>query len=447
MKETLLELVQGDCVRLTASEVLRLTADIEPVDIAEIFEELDKKQSVKLFRLLSKDIATDVFAELNPEQQEDIVKTLSDKEQAFIINDLFTDDAVDLIEEMPDKIVKRLLQNANEDTRRDINFCLRYPDNSAGSIMTTEYVELKENQTVEKVFDVIRKQGVQKETIYTCFVTNKKRELIGYVSVKDLIFASPEAKIGDIMGEGVIYVNTRDTYDQVSTVFSKYGFVSMPVVDRDKKLVGIITVDDILETIQEEHTEDIQKMVGIIPTDKPYLKTSVWGHTKSRVLWLTILAISAIFTGQIIMTFEDALLVMPILMSFIPLLMDTAGNSGSQSATTVIRGMALDEIKGKHFFRIVYKEVMIGALCGAIVGAVNYVRILIQYQDNMLGLAVFFGLIATIVIAKMLGAMLPLLARRCKMDPAVMSSPLITTIADILGLLVFFGFATILLGL
>ena len=389
------------------------------------------------------------------EKKQEIIQTISDAEQAALINDLFADDAADLIEEMPANVVTKLLKNANAETRQNINSLLKYPEDSAGSIMTMEYVRLKEDQQVSDVFDIIREHGVDKETIYTCYVVDNKKTLIGVVSVKDLLLASPKAKIKDIMTENPHRAHTIDPQGEVAEMFRKYGYLSLPVTDSEEKLIGIVTVDDVLQVIEEEHTEDISKMAAVKPSDAPYMKTSVIRHSRNRIVWLFFLMVSAMLTGGVLSIFEDRLLAIPILIAFIPLLMDTAGNAGAQTSALVIRGMALGEIKNRDLFKVWWKEIRVASICGILLGAVNLARILlfdgliikgnVSGQLALVSLVVTMTLCCTVIIAKSVGCLLPVFAKKCKMDPAVMSAPLITTIADVLALLVYFGFAAIFL--
>jgi magnesium transporter len=412
---------------------------------------------MRLFRLLPKHIASDVFSEISHREQHQIIAAMTDKEQAFIINDMFADDAADLIEEMPPKVVKRLLENATPETRQEINLLLKYPDGCAGSIMTTEYVKFKTDETVKQAFDAIRKYGTHKETIYTCYVVDDTKTLIGFVSVKDLIFADQKQTIGEIMRDSVMFVHTLDDTNTVQDMFAKYGFLSLPVVDSENKLVGIITFDDVIDTVKEKHTEQIHLMAGVTPnTDTPYLKTSVMRHSRDRITWLLLLMLSAIFTGLVISKFEMQLSLFPILIAFIPMLMDAGGNAGSQSSAQIIRGMAIGEISAKDTLVILWKEIRVALICGVILGIVNFIRVvflegLIMSSVNAeilrVATVVTLSLCSTIIMAKILGGLLPIAAKAMKMDPAVMAAPLITTILDVLSLLVYFSIATIILGI
>ena len=432
-----------DIVKLNA-----LLNEMNTVDIAEAFESMEKEKKIQLFRLLPKAIAADVFNCMDADGRQVIIEALTDSEVGNIINKLFADDAADLIEEMPANLVNRLLKNANREKREIINKLLQYPENSAGSIMTTEYVVLSENATVREAFDEIRATGVNKETIYTCYVIRRDHLLIGVVSVKKLILSKSHERIGDIMDSSVLFVKTTDNNESIAKQFQKYNLLAMPVVDKEQRLVGIITVDDIVDVIIEENTEDIEKMNALVPSDEPYLNTGVFKHAKNRFLWLLFLMLSAVLTGLVITDFEEGLAVMPILMAFIPMLMDTGGNAGSQSAALIIRGMAVGEISQKDILRILWKEIRVALLCGLGLGFVNFIRVYIMNGQNLLlCIVITISLCCTLVIAKTIGCILPMVAKRIKIDPAIMAAPLITTIADVLSLIVYFSIAKVLLNL
>ena len=430
-------------------ELKEMLADTNPVDIAEWIDEMKEQQQVlKLFRMLPKDKAADVFSYLTRDSQESIISAIKDHEISNIIDELFLDDAVDFIEEMPAGVVKRVLSNLPRDKRDMINNFLKYPEGSAGSIMTIEYVDLKEEQTVAEAFNRIRRDGVDKETIYTCYVTDAARHLLGVVSVRTLLLSSPEDKIADIMTRDVISANTTDDKENVLNEFSKYGFLAMPVVDNEQRLVGIVTFDDILEVQEEEATEDFEIMAAMSPSDEPYLKTKITRLALNRIPWLMLLMITAIISGHIIERFEHALTVMPVLITFIPMLMDTAGNSGAQSATLIIRGIALEEIGAKDAFTVWLREIRVAALCGSALATVNFVRVLIfNNMDVALAFSVSLALFITVIIAKSVGCLLPQLAKLLKFDPAVMAAPAITTIVDAAGLLVYFGISKLMFGI
>ena len=426
---------------------------MNPVDVAEEFEKLSETDAVRVFRMLPKDTAADVFAELNDDVQQTIIEKFKDAEIANIVGDMFLDDAVDFIEEMPAGLVSRVLANISVEQRNLINQFLKYPENSAGSVMTIEYIALKEHLTVSAAFDKIRREGIDSETIYTCYITDARRELIGEVSLKTLLLAQPDAKVGDIMETAVIFATTTDDREEIANEFRKYGLLTMPVVDYEKRIVGIVTVDDVMTIQEEEATEDFELMAAMSPSDEPYLKTTVLSLVKNRILWLLLLMLSATVTGSIIGGFEEALATLPILMVFIPMLMDTGGNAGSQSSTLVIRGMALDEITSHDTLRVLWKELRVSSLCGLVLAVVNFGRIMLMNRMETvartvrLGLSVSIALFATVVLAKVVGCMLPLGAKKLKMDPAVMASPVITTVVDAGALLVYFAIAHALMGI
>ena len=446
MKERFLEVINNDSIDLSELKTLFIWLNIQ--DIIEIFDELDTKRTIQIFRILPKAIATDLFAHIDSEQQRIIVEALNDTEIGEIMSKLFVDDAVDFIEEMPANVVNRVLRNVTPEKRAHINQILQYPEDSAGSIMTTEYVSLHENNTVKEAFEIIRNTGLNKETIYTCYVISWDRILLGVVSAKSLMLANPKEKIKDIMIAHPVFVYTTDDQEAVADLFQRYDFLAMPVVDKEERLVGIITVDDIVDVIIEEHTEDIEKMGALAPSDEPYLKTGIFKLARNRIVWLLIMMLSATITGQIIISFEHSLAVLPILMAFIPMLMDTAGNSGAQASTLIIRGMALGEIQLKNIFVVLWKEIRVGVLCGLALGTVNLIRIYIMNgRDFMLSLTVTLSLFFTILMAKTVGCLLPQLARRLKIDPAIMAAPMITTIVDAVALIVYFSMAKLILGL
>ncbi|MDR2784831.1 MAG: magnesium transporter, partial [Treponema sp.] len=379
MKEQLLTLMDGqiDVARLKA-----LLPQMNTADIAEVFEELNREKAIQIFRMLPKSIAADVFSYTDADEQQIIIEALTDSEIGEIINSLFADDAVDFIEEMPANVVKRVLQNVNPEKRTVINQLLRYPEDSAGSIMTTEYVDLLEDVTVREAFDAIRATGLNRETIYTCYVIQRDRILVGVVSAKTLMLAKPHERIGDIMDTKLVFAQTTDDQEKVAGLFKKYGLLAMPVVDTEQRLVGIITVDDIVNVIEEENTEDFEKMNALAPSDEPYLKTSILKLARNRIVWLLVLMLSATITGGVISGFEDALAILPALVAFIPMLMDTGGNAGSQSSTLVIRGMALGEIRLRDILRVLWREIRIAALCGIALGVVNFIRIYFMNGKN-----------------------------------------------------------------
>ncbi len=423
-------------------------SELNDADIAAVMEELEEEEMLKVFRILPKDVAADVFSYLEVENQQMIITSLSDREAANIINNLMADDATDLLEEMPANVVKKLLANASPETRRDINHLLRYPEDSAGSIMTVEYVDLKESLTVQEAIERIRKVGLDSETINICYVLDPGRKLVGTVALRYLLLSTPDAVIGEMMHENVIAINTLMDQEEVARQFKKYDFTAMPVVDNENRLVGIITVDDIVDIMEEETTEDMEKMAAIVPSDKPYMRTGIWETYKKRIPWLLLLMISAAFTGKIITAFEDALSVYVVLTAFIPMLMDTGGNAGGQASVTVIRGLSLGEIEYRDVPRVLWKEIRVALMCGVTLAAANFVKLmLLDRVEMMVSAVVCLTLVAAVLIAKMVGCSLPIAAKRLGFDPAVMASPFITTIVDALSLLIYFAFATKLLGL
>lgn len=442
--EELLELAESREFR----KLKEILMEMNEVDVASFVEELDSEKTVVVFRMLPKELATDVFACLSVETQQHIINSITDHELRGIIDDLFVDDAVDMLEELPANVVKRVLQNAAPDTRTLINQFLQYPENSAGSIMTAEYVGLKKHMTVEQAFAYIRQHGVDKETIYTCYVMDEKRMLEGVVTVKDLLMNPYDRVIGDIMDTHVIKAVTTEDQEEVADSFHKYDLLSLPVVDHEDRLVGIVTVDDIVDVIEQEATEDFEKMAAMSPSEKPYLKTGVFQLAKNRILWLLILMVSSMITGGILGKYENAFALIPLLVTFIPMLTDTGGNAGSQSSTLIIRGMAVGEIETRDMASVLWKELRVGAIVGVILGLVNYIRLIIMYPGNeMICLTVVISLFVTVVLAKTIGCVLPMVAKVLKMDPAIMAAPLITTIVDAFSLVIYFQLACRLLNL
>lgn len=421
--------------------------EMKSADISEILDELDKEQAVILFRLLSKEKAGMAFSYMETDMREKMIKDLTDTELKNILDELFMDDTVDLIEEMPSNVVTRILRNVNKDDRKIINELLKYPEDSAGSIMTTEFIDLKEDMTAEEALKRVRKIGVDSETIYTCYVLSSERILKGIINIKDILLSKKETKIGTLMETNIISVNTLEDQEEVAKMFDKYDYFALPVVDHENRLVGIITVDDAIDVLQDEVEEDFEKMAAITPTEEGYFQTSVFKHAKSRILWLLILMLSSAFTGNILTKYEDAFAVVPILVAFIPMIMGTGGNCGSQSSTLIIRGLATDEIKLKDVFRVLWKEIRVAIVVGIALAIVNMIRIMIQYKNMQLAIVLSITLIATVVIAKVIGCTLPLLAKRLKLDPAIMAAPLITTVVDVCSILVYFQVATHIMGL
>ena len=419
-----------------------LLKDMNPADVAELFEDLPREKMALVFRLLPKELAADAFAYMNPDEQTVLVDAFSDMELHDVVNELYVDDAADMIEEMPANLVKRILRHTDAETRVLINQILNYPKDSAGSIMTMEYVDLKRGMTVEEAFDRIRAIGVEKETVYTCYVTDSRRKLKGIVTVKDLLLAPKNELIRNIMETNIIYVSTHTDKEEVASLFGKYDFLAVPVVDNEERLVGIVTVDDAIDVIQDEATEDIEMMAAITPTDKPYMKTGVFATWKKRIPWLLLLMISATFTGSIITSFEDALSASIVLTGFIPMLMDTGGNAGSQASVSIIRGLSLGEIEYKDIGRILWKEARVAFLCGVSLAAANFVKLLLVDRVTIpVAIVVCSTLVVTVLAAKLVGCSLPVLAKRIGFDPAVMASPFITTIVDALSLLIYFRIA------
>ena len=448
--EQLMELVQTKQFRKLRSILM----EMNEVDVAEFLDELGPEETILVFRLLPKEQAAEVFAELeDSDDQERLINALNDKELREVLDELYLDDTVDVIEDMPANVVSRILRNSDPASRSQINQLLNYPKDSAGSIMTTEYVFLHPDATVEESFARIRKEGMDKETIYTCYVT-QNRVLLGVVTVRRLLLSAYETKIRDIMETNVLSVNTHDDKEDVAQMLNKYDLSAIPVVDGDNRLVGIVTFDDAMDVIEEETTEDFEKMAAILPSDKPYLKTGVFETWRSRIPWLMLLMLSATFTGIIITKFESALAACVVLTSFIPMLSGTGGNSGSQSSTAVIRALSLDEIEFSDMAAVVWKESRVAVLCGVCLACANFVKMMIVDRwlmgnpavTPMVALVVCLTLVFTVLCAKVVGCTLPMAAEKIGIDPAVMASPFITTIVDALSLLIYFFFATQLLG-
>ena len=430
------------------AQIRYLLRDENPMDIAQILGEVPEESLPVVYRLLPKELAAEAFAEMEPDQQEVLIRSFSDRELQDVLDELYIDDTVDIIEEMPANVVKRILRQSDPQTRGRINEILHYPPDSAGSIMTIEYVSLKKTMTVADAFARIRATGVDKETIYTCYVTDRNRHLEGFVTVKDLLLASYETQVGDIMETRVISALTVEDKEEVANRLQKYDFMALPVVDRENRLVGIVTFDDAMDVLQEENTEDIEKMAAITPAGKPYLRTGVFQLFKNRIPWLLLLMISAAFTGKIIQIFESALAAQVALTAFIPMLMDTGGNAGSQASVTIIRGLSLGEIQMRDALRIIWKEIRVAVLCGVTLSAASFVKILLLDGVGVsVAAVVCLTLAFTVVIAKVTGCTLPILAKRMGFDPAVMASPFITTIVDALSLMLYFTLASSILNL
>lgn len=451
MREEILTLIEEK----KFTRLRQMLSEMNPADIALVLEEADKKDLPVVFRVLPKELAAEVFAYLESDMQQILIESFSDAELKDVMDELFMDDTVDIIDEMPATVAKRILKQTDAQTRKMINKLLAYPEDSAGSIMTTEYIDLKRYMTVDEAFDRIRKLGVATESIYTCYVTSKSRRLLGVVSVKELLLNQKETVIEDIMEENIIYANTLDDKEEVANLFDKYDLYSLPVVDKENRLVGIITVDDAIDVIQEEASEDIEKMAAILPSERTYLKTGVFETFKARIPWLLFLMISATFTGIIISSFESKLSGWMALIAFIPMLMGTGGNSGSQSSVTVIRALSLGDIEFRDIWRVIWKELRVAMVCGVVLGAINFVKLyLIDYLllhnfdpgvhiEEMA--AVSITLVLVVIVAKLVGSILPILAKKIGFDPAVMASPLVTTILDAVSLIIYFMIAMQLL--
>lgn len=411
-------------------------------DIAVIFEEIDNDSIPLLFRLLPKDLAADTFALMDSEYQEMLIRGFSDNELKEVFDELYVDDAADIVEEMPANVVKRILKNTDPETRHTINEILKYPEDSAGSVMTTDYISLRPKMTVSDAIKRIRRTIADAETAYICFVTNDDRTLIGYLPIKDLLLADEDKRIKDIMDQTLICVHTHDDKEQVARDMSHYDFAAMPVVDDEGRLVGIVTFDDAIDVLQDEVTEDIERMAAIAPNEESYFKTSDIKHARNRIVWLLVLMLSAAITGTILTRYEEACSSIPLLVAFIPMLMSTGGNCGSQSSTMIIRGMSLDEIKLKDFFRVVWTELRVSVLIGVVLSVVNGIRIWIMNGDLRVATVVSLSVAGIVIVSQFIGCTLPMLAKRCKLDPAVMAAPLITTIVDAASILIYFSIAT-----
>lgn len=451
MENTIFQLLENK----KFGEIKEIFLDMNPADIAACFSEIEKPNDLVLFRILPKELASEVFVEMDTDMQKDLITAFSDKELKEVMNDIYMDDAVDIIDEMPANVAKRILAQASAGDRKLINQLLAYPEDSAGSIMTTEFVDLKASMTVADAFERIRKVGTDKETIYTCYIIDSSRHLKGIVSVKDLLLSKSDTLLEDIMNENIIFAATLQNREEVVQLFDKYDLLALPVVDNENRLVGIITVDDAIDVLQEEITEDFEKMAAITPTDAdvPYLKTGVFEIFRSRIMWLLILMISATVTGMIITSFESSLASLTVLTAFMPMLMNTGGNSGSQSSVTIIRALSLGEIEFRDVLRVLWKETRVSILCGASLAVLNFFKmwvfdILLLKTDGltlMVALVVSATLFFTVLIAKVVGCVLPIAAKKLGFDPAVMASPFITTIVDALSLIIYFDIATAIL--
>ncbi len=454
-----------DRVNVTLTETIKVLLDerkfntlrdilvtMKPYDIAVIFEQLQDEKAPILFRIMPKELAAETFVEMDDETQQLLIHGFSDSELKEVVDELFVDDAVDIIEEMPANVVKRILRQADKDMRKQINELLKYPEDSAGSIMTTEFIVLGPTLTAEMAIKRIRRTGVDKETIYTCYVTDDNNRLIGITTVKDLLLSEDDTLVQELMEENVISVHTLDDQEQVVQMFQNYNFLALPVVDKEFRLVGIVTIDDAIDVLQEETTEDIEKMAAVLPSDKPYMKTSVWGIYRKRIPWLLVLMLSATFTSTIISSFEGVIASVIVLSSFIPMITGSGGNAGSQASVSVIRALSLGEIEFKSIFPVLWKEVRVAFLCGITLAAANFIKLMLfDLRGNpdafWLSTVVSLTLVGTIVMAKLVGSSLPLLASKIGFDPAVMANPLISTVCDSLSLLIYFGTAKAILHL
>ena len=429
------------------TELKEKLKEMKSADISAIIDDMNKEDAVIIFRLLSKEKAGMTFSYMETDMREKLIQSFTDSELKNILDQLFMDDTVDLIEEMPSNVVTRILKNVNKNDRKIINELLKYPDDSAGSIMTTEFIDLKEQMTVEDALERIRKIGTDSETIYTCYVLDQKRKLKGIVGIKELLLAKENTLVSDIMETNIILVNTLEDKEEVAKKFDKYDLYALPVVDNENRLVGIVTVDDAMNVLQDEVEEDFEKMAAMQPNEDGYFETSVFKHAKNRILWLLILMLSSAITGGIITNYENAFAAVPLLVAFIPMIMDTGGNCGSQSSTLIIRGLATDELELKDVFKILWKEIRVAVIVGLILTLVNGLRIFVQYKSLQLALTVGLSITVTVIMSKTIGCLLPLIAKKLKLDPAIMAAPLITTIVDILSILLYFQIATIIMGM
>lgn len=431
------------------NELRQVLNELNSVDIsvtlAELSEVIEKEKILIAFRILTKEKAGEVFSYSTPEMQQKLIEHLTDTELRSVMNELYMDDKVDLLEEMPSNVVKRILKNVKKEDREIINELLKYPQDSAGSIMTTEFVDLKENMTVEEALNKIRKIGLEKETIYYCYVLTSKRSLVGIVDLKRLVIRDKKEKLKDFMETNVIKVHTLEDKENVAKILSKYNLLALPVVDNEEKLVGIITIDDAIDVIQEETTEDLEKMAAIAPSEDSYFSTSTIKHAKNRIVWLLVLMLSSTITGGIITKYETAFAAIPLLVSFIPMIMGTGGNCGAQSSTLIIRGLATDEIELKDILKVIWKEIRVALVVGLVLALLDGLYILLRFKDPMLAITLGLTLMITVTLAKLIGCCLPLLAKKLKLDPALMASPLITTIVDTCSVLIFFNVATMIM--
>lgn len=447
LMQELLELLDGK----RYSDFMRRVDELNPVDVAEFFNDLPEERQPSVFRLLEKDLAAEIFAELDGDVQETLIVAMSDREVRVMLDELFVDDAVDMLAEMPSNVVKRILKNVTPETRAQINRFLSYPEDSAGSVMTAEFIELRKSMTCAQAVDTIRRTGVDKETVYVAYVTDPGRHLEGVIRLQDLLFAEPDEVLEDLMDTNIICASTHDDRETVAATISKYDLLVLPIVDKERRLVGIVTVDDAIDVLQEEATADIEMMAAITPTDKSYLKTSVFETFKKRIPWLLLLMLSATFTGAIITHYEEAVGTWTILTAFMPMLMGTGGNAGSQSSIAVIRSLSLGEIELRDIWRVLFKELRVSLICGVVMGVATFIKVLVidlrlDLSQILVALVVSISLVLTVILAKVIGTVLPILAKRIGLDPAVMASPFITTIVDALSLMLYFEVASAALG-
>lgn len=441
-KRTLLTLLEEKEFR----KIHLALSECNPVDLAELLSELDEDNLVVAFRTIEKEKAAEAFSFMDNDVRQSLVGAFSNQEVKNLLNEMFTDDAVDFLSDLPANVITQLLENIDKTSRADINKLLQYSDDSAGSIMTVEFIELGYEYTVAKALEKIRRVGINSETVYTCYVVDKHK-LLGIVTAKDLLISDGDVKIKTLMTENILSIKTSDNREYAANLFRKYGLIAIPVLDVEGFIVGIITFDDAMDVLTEETTEDIHKMAAITASDESYLKTSVFEHAKHRIIWLLVLMFSATITGAIISKYENAFTLIPILVSFIPMLMDTGGNCGAQSSTLIIRGLAVDELHFSDTWAIFWKEFRVSLVVSAVLAFANGIRILLIYRDAPLALVVSLSLVATIIVAKVVGCMLPIIAQKCKVDPAIMASPIITTIVDTFSIIIYFNFATIILGI
>ena len=448
LKMTTEEEILKLCEEKKYAKLRSILTETNPSDIAAFLNDLPEEQALIVFRLLPKELAADTFVEMDSDVQELLIKGFSDTELRDVMDEIYLDDAVDIVEEMPANVVKRILANTDADTRAMINKILKYPEDSAGSIMTVEYVSLKKNMTVGDSLSRIRRTGIDKETIYICYVTDYDRHLIGIVTAKDLLLSDEDESINDIMTTNLIYVHTHTDKEDVAQMFGKYNFLALPVVDDEERLVGIVTIDDAMDVMEEEATEDIEKMAAIRPSEKPYFQTGVMATVRSRIPWLMLLMISSTFTSIIITRFEDALSVSIALSAAIPMLMDTGGNCGGQASVTIIRALSLEDVTFRDIFKVMWKEFRVAIICGAALAVVNFLKMLLLRSGTVLiAITVSIALFFSVIVAKLVGCVLPMFATKLGFDPAVMSSPFVTTIVDALSLLLYFNLAVLILGI